>query len=43
MSEYTFKTFLAVAVTFQLVAGLTIATALMIILLNGFGALPAPL
>jgi len=42
MTEYTFKTFLAVAVTFQLVAGLTIVTALSMILLNGFGVLPVP-
>ena len=42
MTEYTFKAFLTVAVTFQLMAGLTIITALAMIVLNGFGALPVP-
>lgn len=42
LGDYTFKAFLAVAVIFQLAAGLTIMTALMMILLNGFGLLPLP-
>lgn len=42
VTDYTFKAFLAIAVTFQLAAGLTIMSALMIILLNSFGILPVP-
>jgi hypothetical protein len=40
MSEIAYRIFLAIAVFFQIASGVTITTALAVIVLNGFDVLP---